>query len=1828
VDIQNPLNYIADNPNNPFEKAKNAVGNVVEDVVGSGVGKKVLGSLDKPMEVLNYLATPYRDYAAPALTAALMETNSKYREQNKNASVTERFTKTFEDTKKGLTSETDWRRGISPGRALVGAIGDWVPGVQGTDKLDWSNAKEVDNYFTSGSTQFFSGVADAGFNTFDPAAGALNKGSRIVRRAVTRDINKAAGPTRETLFNELKTAAVDPTVRSGANEFMKLVEKNPEDIVKISNYGFVANSTDPTRLATAISTAYKEGGREHLADFVGAALGHKESYNKIVASSSVLHAQLLENSNSTQKIQKQLENLRESFQKNTDPTPEEHIAYSQAQADMHKSLKAIDDEGEKIARKLAPTDLITSNEQVIDNKVWSKYALPERLKAMAAEANTSGMFITVDGTKKFSTQREMFRNLKDPKFYGRTMVWLSPNTPLHEAPSGVALIGGAPGRRSFQEGNARIRKIAKLTNMSVDEQRSLQNEMYSLVGKSAQYNFFENLQARGIEGLLKKHYGKEYDAMNAAQLESAKVFAQELVNGTVRAQLRGKAKLFAEENGYTTIDDLTGNPISHAYLDDIVEQGALERAVARGRSSAEDVDRQAVRNAMGEQPLMETQVPNAHFSIDFDMFDQVMGENRTLLGNVMDEILSNSISDIQVRKMMESAEAAHLSGTTGMGSANVAAVKNMTRTGKDLAIEGLDTFYSYVWKPVTLMSLKYTTRNLGEGHLRFGFTMADYAAEYGFSWTDMLKGIHDPGSVKRMVHNRNFRKTAKQAAKDIGQTNAELSALESKLTKTVGKPSQAGESLISKTRKGLLDAVQRKEFENTDGLTMSINMVKKNVSYLDRYKSSGIKEADAAVKYLQNNLVPNILEPNVGEKNVDAFLKAVVDENYNEAHRISQYANSADLAKGLSQYSAKVKKTLLDLEKHSAGGADTVNNALENVILGLERLHHHADLTAGYLIKRGELRDELDAIVNKVNSIGGKKVSFSKKDHVEIYPGVYIDQSLAGNAGDMLRTFTSSAASTTALLADDRRITGQKFLSSGYSRRRIDRSNENWAKGHADYVNNALMRDVVARRMVEDLANGVNSGQALNNAKKWISENSTEARRWKSEVKQNMIERGKAMSNPSYNFNNMIDEMAYQIKSYLPEVSSENGKSYGNLYQKALDGLTVKDSLDIHYRDRHDVMHAVQQANDSFVNFYKNAVSAIFHIVGTLPEDHAVRHPFFNMTYEASAKRITRNLEKEARRSNPKITDAQIKSLIENRKDAITATATNRAYKELMTRLYSVERHTDPGKFLRFVTPFFMAQQNSSRFWLGISLRNPGVAYTLAKIYNIPYRSGLVTDPAGNLVSQSNPWDTQGDKQRMDWLFGTQISPTNLDVIFQGQMPILPTFGAPGSGTLTAEMMKWAAKKDGIEPFIKQHTGKTLDEFTSAYITPFYTKQGDTSIVGNLAQSVLPVNSWIISLAALSEGKFPLPQAKVRWDTRLSAARDEITMQALMDGAPLNPDDINKQAVLLAKKSLIAEVGSSFVGPIAAGKVAYGTTTDLTQQMNAAINAAGGDYNAGMVKFTQSLENQGYENASAITSVLNSSTVDNRYGLISNSATISGIQSNLKSFSHVDKYQTNNPFLGALFNIPNKDNTYSPIADDAMYGMNINGKPLKTRNLTPEEASKQQQLNAGWALYFSYIDQLSASAAAQGIDIKDPNYSDAVKRAKEIFHTVTAKQFPYWAAKNESIELGKSDRYIAIADYFLKDKTFMTTVGRKNKAIAGLREYMNNRAIAVSAFQENAQRTGYTTITAAANQKYALYMSIIGTTIKNKNKDFALMYDRYLSQDELNPINPALVGGE
>jgi hypothetical protein len=611
------------------------------------------------------------------------------------------------------------------------------------------------------------------------------------------------------------------------------------------------------------------------------------------------------------------------------------------------------------------------------------------------------------------------------------------------------------------------------------------------------------------------------------------------------------------------------------------------------------------------------------------------------------------------------------------------------------------------------------------------------------------------------------------------------------------------------------------------------------------------------------------------------------------------------------------------------------------------------------------------------------------------------------------------------------------------------------------------------------------------------------------------------------------------------------------------------------------------------------------------------------MVHDNEAKRITSNMVNQAKKSG--MSDADIQKLVASRADAIKNTAVNRAYKELMTRLYSVERYTDPGRMLRFLTPFFMAQQNSSRFWLGSSLRNPEVAYMLSKMYNAPYRGGYVHNDKGEVVAAGHPWSKEASKQSITGLLGMEFNPTGTDIIFQGQIPILPTLGAPGGATITAELLKKAAKNDGLVSFIEDNTGMKFDDFSSQFIMPFYTRTGDRSIGGNIAASTIPINSWMISAAAaFSKGNMPIPQVKERWIARIDEARKEVIAKDFLSGNVRSRTEIQKAAVQLAQHSLVLEAASSFTGPVVAGKVKYVELEKLRNRQNALTAANGGNFNKAMIDLTAELQNKGVELAPAVLSVLNSSTSDNRYGFSSNTQTLANITKNIKSLEKADYHYSDNPFIAELFNAKTADGSYSAIADDALYSMKLNGKPLKSRNMTQAEATKLQQVRAGWATYFNYIDFINADAKAKNIDINSPAYREKYSPIKGMVEDYVIKQFPAWGTKETSISLHKSTPFISLANYFLNDKQYMSTVGNKNDAIKGLKLYMEARAVVSKEFQNNAKVTGYSTLDAAANQRYADVMVNVSKYIVSKHPEFQQMYDRYLVQDELLPIDTIL----
>jgi hypothetical protein len=309
------------------------------------------------------------------------------------------------------------------------------------------------------------------------------------------------------------------------------------------------------------------------------------------------------------------------------------------------------------------------------------------------------------------------------------------------------------------------------------------------------------------------------------------------------------------------------------------------------------------------------------------------------------------------------------------------------------------------------------------------------------------------------------------------------------------------------------------------------------------------------------------------------------------------------------------------------------------------------------------------------------------------------------------------------------------------------------------------------------------------------------------------------------------------------------------MYKDAVNGMTPEKSAQINIRDREITMAARETHEKSFNNMWKNSVARIFTFIGTLPEDHLIRHPFFAMVHDNEARRLAIRYQKYAEKRGMSAEETQ--KLIEDNAERIKAGATSRAYKELMQRMYSIERYTTPAKFLRFITPFYMAHQNSSRFWLGTSLRNPEVAYMLAKVYNAPYRAGMVYDDQGNQVESGTPWSTSSSKQTVKMGAGVLgrltgrdqlvFNPTALDVITQGQLPIAPTFGGPAGEIIAKEGVKFAMKYTGADNFLKDHYNTSLDEVSTKYILPYYEKTSGASVFSEVGTAAMPLNSFAIS---------------------------------------------------------------------------------------------------------------------------------------------------------------------------------------------------------------------------------------------------------------------------------------------------------------------------------------------------------------------------------------------
>ena len=187
----------------------------------------------------------------------------------------------------------------------------------------------------------------------------------------------------------------------------------------------------------------------------------------------------------------------------------------------------------------------------------------------------------------------------------------------------------------------------------------------------------------------------------------------------------------------------------------------------------------------------------------------------------------------------------------------------------------------------------------------------------------------------------------------------------------------------------------------------------------------------------------------------------------------------------------------------------------------------------------------------------------------------------------------------------------------------------------------------------------------------------------------------------------------------------------------------------------------------------------IFKYIGSLPEDTLLRHPFVNVRYNQYMRQA---IDDAVAQGGKDMSNAELQ--------ALSRSARAYSLREVKRTLYTIERYTHGAEYMRFVSPFFAAWENTARTWGRIMLNDPSVAARAYQIITAPVRAGWVVDENGVPVQFdgaqiSKNWSLQlqvptGVAENIPGLAGHETMRFNLkslNVVFQGETIFTPGFG-------------------------------------------------------------------------------------------------------------------------------------------------------------------------------------------------------------------------------------------------------------------------------------------------------------------------------------------------------------------------------------------------------------------------------------------------------------------
>lgn len=397
--------------------------------------------------------------------------------------------------------------------------------------------------------------------------------------------------------------------------------------------------------------------------------------------------------------------------------------------------------------------------------------------------------------------------------------------------------------------------------------------------------------------------------------------------------------------------------------------------------------------------------------------------------------------------------------------------------------------------------------------------------------------------------------------------------------------------------------------------------------------------------------------------------------------------------------------------------------------------------------------DHYTEVINRVGKVEPKARIGSGSYEVTTSDGqkYELHDAFGGPLGEMFRRIASSENSFQRIVEGNSNILTKKLSSKGYGVVKPTDAGyfEQWAQTlRQQFGNSAVVTKLAAGETLEDVAKWLRSSEKGRDLRKRLAIPSDESEEYVTKI------------------NGFLDQ-------YLPATSGLRTK---------IKDITPED-LRSAFKDPTELPlihgHVLEEAlfNASKLK-PREIINSAFHFLGTLPEDTWARHPLYVHLYRKEAKR---RIDVVAGLTEGKLTPAQ--------QEAVMAASHKVAIREMKGILFNIERRSNLAAALKYISPFFSAQENAYKTWMKLVAANPQIVNRGYNVWQAPNRASLVTDQDGNPVPVGKTsgndviWISVPKELRglpgLGSLTKMGIPKQSLDIIFQGGLDVLYNKGNP-----------------------------------------------------------------------------------------------------------------------------------------------------------------------------------------------------------------------------------------------------------------------------------------------------------------------------------------------------------------------------------------------------------------------------------------------------------------